>query len=342
MSMLTDDERDAVATICLMAAVADGHKDARERDRLRSIYASLYADFEPERYERVLLGQVAPEAEAARLGSAGARMLAYEMAVAVCDADGRADAAEQAFLDRLGAALGLDGATTAQVDADAGALASGAVEVGTTDAAPLVPATLASAEAVPEAVAPSEPPAAVAEPPEAEVDALVLRYAVTCAALELLPQTVATVAVVPLQTKMVYRIGLRHGHRLDATQAKELLATVGLGLTSQVVETYARDLVGGLLGGVAKKALGKKKGKKARKAARAAAGAAYAFAATYALGRVAEAYYAGGRRLDAGALRAQFDRHAEAGRALYETHRPAAEARAQATDLPAILAQLRA
>ncbi|MGB3541760.1 MAG: hypothetical protein WBA11_02435, partial [Rubrivirga sp.] len=75
---LTPDERDAVSTICLMAALADGRTDDRERDRLRGIYDS----FSPERDERVLLGGAVLEDEAARLGSPGARALAYEMAVA--------------------------------------------------------------------------------------------------------------------------------------------------------------------------------------------------------------------------------------------------------------------
>lgn len=173
------------------------------------------------------------------------------------------------------------------------------------------------------------------------MDATILRYAVLNGALELLPQTLATLAVVPMQTKMVYRIGLHYGHRLDAAQAKELLAAVGLGLTSQVVETYARGLLGGFAGKALKKPLGKKKGKKAKKVAEAAAGSAFQFAATYALGHVAKAYYGGGRRLDAGALRELFDRQVAEGRLLYEAHRPAIEQQARTTDLPALLAQLR-
>ena len=76
MTHFTDDERDAVATICLMAAVADGRKDEQERERLRSIYASLDAGFSPSRYERVLLGSLDVEHEAGRLASPATRALA--------------------------------------------------------------------------------------------------------------------------------------------------------------------------------------------------------------------------------------------------------------------------
>lgn len=336
MTTLTPAERDAVSTICLMAALADGRKDDRERGRLRSIYSSLDADFSPERYERVLLGGADVDREAARLGSDGVRTLAYEMAVAVCDADGRADAAERAFLDRLRAALGLDAGTAAEADAAGDALAALPVEepapAALVSTPPPAAATTAAAASGPVEVGVSDPGDAL--------DPTILRYAVANGALELLPQTLATLAVVPMQTKMVYRIGRHYGHDLDAAQAKELLAAVGLGLTSQVVETYARGLFGGIAGKALGKPLGKKKGKKAKKVAQAAAGSAFQFAATYALGHAAKAYYAGGRRLDAASLRALFDRQLEEGRALYEAHRPAIEQQARQTDLPSLLAQL--
>ena len=58
---------------------------------------------------------------AAGLQSDGARQLAYEMAVGVCDADGVQGPAERDFLQKLAAALGISGsgaaATSAQADA---------------------------------------------------------------------------------------------------------------------------------------------------------------------------------------------------------------------------------
>lgn len=46
------------------------------------------------------------------------------------------------------------------------------------------------------------------------------------------------------------RIGKAHGCELDRGHIKELLGVAGVGLTSQVVEGYARKLLGGLLGKV--------------------------------------------------------------------------------------------
>ena len=356
---LTPTERDAVATICLLAAFADGRKDDAERDRLKAIFSGLDAEFSPERLQRVLMGQADLEAEAAGLTTPVARTLAYEMAVAVCDADGQADDAEQAFLDRLRAALALDGADTRQVDADAQALAAPMSDAEATGgrALPALGAPpAASAPAIAPAAVPAPapghsrapvPPAHATTDADAALDAMVLRYAVLNGGLELLPQTLATLAIVPMQTKMVYRIGLHHGHELGPGHVKELLATVGLGLTSQVVESYARGLFGGLAGGALGKALGgKKKGKKAKKKARkvvgAATGAAFSFAATYALGKAAQAYYGGGRQLAGADLRGLFDREVERGHALYQTHRPAVEEQARTLDLPTILAQVRA
>ncbi|MEM1054697.1 MAG: TerB family tellurite resistance protein [Bacteroidota bacterium] len=333
MTSLTDDERDAIATLCLMAALADGWKDDRERDRLRSIYSSLDAGFEPERYERVLLGEIDVEREAARLRPGGVRTLTYEMAVAVCDADGRADDAETAFLQSLRAALGLDASAAEPLTTAADALADDSPEAE--PPAGLVPL---AQNAIPDT---TEPPALPTLDADAALDPMILRYAIGNAALELLPQKAATLAVVPMQTKMVYRIGQHFAHELNATKAKELLGAVGLGLTSQVIETYARGLLGGLAGNALRPVLGKKKSKKAKKVARTAAGSAFQFAATYALGHAAKAYYAGGRTLATTDLRSLFDRHLARGQELYAEHRPAIEQRAKTTDVSSLLGQLR-
>ncbi|MEP0546553.1 MAG: tellurite resistance TerB family protein [Rhodothermales bacterium] len=348
---MTTNERDAVATLCLMAAFADGRNDERERTRLRDVFASLDAGFSPARTERVLLGHASLDDEAARLTTPAVRALAYEMAVGICDADGRADAAEQAFLDRLRHALGLDPETASEIDAvgDALALPPADADAHTARTGSAVPTgTLATGDgaasgvlvlAAPEEVIPA------AHDADAALDGMILRYAVLNGGLELLPQKIATLAVIPMQTKMVYRVGLHYGHQLDQGHAKELLATVGLGLTSQVAETYARGLFGGLAQATLGKAMGgKKKGKKGKKAktvAAAATGSAFTFAATYALGHAAKAYYGGGRRLSTDALRGLFERHAEQGRSLYQTHRPAVEERARTTDLRALMAELR-
>lgn len=338
MQTLTTKERDAVATLCLMAAFADGRANDHERDRLRSVFAALDTDFSPERYERVLLGQVSLEAEVDRIASPAVRTLAYEMAVAICDADGAADAAEQDFLKLLRAALDLDADAADEIDAVGDSLLT--LPLDEDAEAEDAPPPLS-----PFAVTPQGQVAVANVDPDAELNAMILRYAVLAGGLELLPQKVATLAVVPMQTKMVYRIGARFGHRLDPRHIKELLATVGLGLTAQVVETYARGLFGGLAQATLGTALGgkkkKKRAKKVKKVAAAAAGSAFAFAVTFALGHVAKAYYGGGRRLSPDALKDLFERHVEHGRALYQTHRPAIEERARTIDLTTLTSQLR-
>jgi uncharacterized protein (DUF697 family) len=105
-------------------------------------------------------------------------------------------------------------------------------------------------------------------------------------------------AIVPLQMKMVYRVGQEHGYTLDRRHTTELLGVAGVGLTSQVVEGYARKLLGGLLG--------KFGGGLARTVGNQAASSALTFASTWALGKMAQRYYAGGRTLSALQMRELF------------------------------------
>jgi uncharacterized protein (DUF697 family) len=105
-------------------------------------------------------------------------------------------------------------------------------------------------------------------------------------------------AIIPLQMKMVYRIGKAHGFELDRGHIKDLLATMGVGLTSQYVEQIGRKVLGGLLGKIGGGLLGG--------IGRVGTGAAFSFASTYALGQVAKRYYAGGRTIDAAGLQQAF------------------------------------
>lgn len=93
----------------------------------------------------------------------------------------------------------------------------------------------------------------------AALNKTILNYAILNGALELLPQSWASVAITSMQIKMVYRIGKAHGHELDQGHIREFLATVGVGMTSQYLEQFGRKLVGGLLGGFLGKT-GKKPG----------------------------------------------------------------------------------
>lgn len=297
-----DDRDQAIAAICVMAAFADGQKHDAERERLRGILdgPALAAV-----YQRVLLKRTTLEAETARLEGTEERQLAYEMAVCVCDADGVSDAAERAFLDRLRTALELDGGTALAVRDQADAL------------------TVAA-----EPVAPAAP-----QPAAADADRLVLNYAVLTAGLELLPQSMASLAIIPLQMKMVYRIGAQHGVPLDRSQVTELLGALGIGLTGQLVENFARKL----LGGFARKAGGKAFGGLAKTAV----GAATTFATTYGIGQVAQAYYAGGRRLDGAELKRLFAAKSGEAQALYAQYKGEIETRAKTIDVQQLLPMIR-
>jgi uncharacterized protein (DUF697 family)/tellurite resistance protein len=274
-------EQEAVLTIALLAAFSDGAKDEREREEIKRIAESLTG--EPgapqlsQLYQNVLLKRVNVEQAAAVLSEPSYRQLAYEMAVCVCDADGVASPAEQKFLQELRVALSLDTQQTAQVESDAAALAD----------APLPNTPVATSAA---AAQPINTGAQQTTMSDAEMDKYILNHSIVNGAIELLPQSLATMAIIPLQIKLVYRIGQAYGFQLDKGHIREFLATAGVGLTSQYVEQIGRKLLGGLLGSVA--------GGLGRGLGRATAGAAFSFATTYALGQLAKRYYAGGRQMN--------------------------------------------
>jgi uncharacterized protein (DUF697 family)/tellurite resistance protein len=325
---------EAIGAICVMAALSDGATSPTERERIDGVFKGLAEGGEDARalataYRRVMMKQTSLEAEAQALGSAEARAYAYEMAVAVCDADGRHSDAEGKFLDGLRGSLGLSGAETSMVLREADELAD--LELATPAAATATAAAATAAAAAGSRVPPPLPPET--RNVSAEVDSTILKYSILNGALELLPQGLATMAIVPLQMKMVYGVGKAYGISLDKGHIKELIAAVGVGMTSQVVEGFARDLLGGL----AKKFLGKTAGKMVG----VATGAAMSFATTYALGQVAKQYYAGGRKLSSVDLRALFGREVERAKGLYVQHKPQIEQSARTLDPRQILTMVR-
>ena len=279
---MTDQERDAILTIAMLAAFADGGNHDQEREEIRRIAEALGAETGanlPARYQDVLLKKVGIADAAAALVSANSKALAYEFAVGVCNADGAQSPTETAFLDLLREALALGTVEASAVSAQSVALA----------AAPLTSASTQSLAIEPKFASTMT---------EAELDKMILNYSILNGALELLPQSLASMAIIPLQMKMVYRIGKSHGFDLDKGHIKDFLGTLGVGLTSQYVEQFGRRLIGGLLGKVA--------GGVGRMAGSAVTGSAFSFATTYALGHVAKRYYANGRTLSADSLKQAF------------------------------------
>lgn len=303
----------AILTISLFAAFADGANDDREREHIRRFAESLAGDAPdlPRLYQDVLFKRVKLADAVQTLTDLGQRQFAYEMAVCVCDADGVQSAAEQRFLSELKSMLGLAGDREV-VDAEhqADEIASAA------------------------AVAPqASPPAMAATVAEAELDKSILNYAILNGALELLPQSWASVAIIPLQVKMVYRLGRAYGHELDQGHIKEFLATVGVGLTSQYLEQFGRKLLGGLLGQIAGKTVGK--------IGQAATGVAFSFATTYALGQVAKRYYAGGRQMSTQVLQESFQNLLGPAKQMQSQYLPQIQQKAASLDAGQIMAMVR-
>lgn len=321
---MNPEQQKSILAIALLAAFADGSKDDRERDRIRQLADSLANEANSpdlaRLYQDVLLKRVTLAGAAAALDDPDHRQLAYEMAVCVCDADGRQSDAERCFLADLKAALGLDAAQTATVEREGDALADVPL-----DSAAVVGATAVGATAVAVAAAPTVS--------EAELDKSILNYSILNGALELLPQSWASLAIIPLQIKMVYRIGQAYGHELDKGHIKEFLATVGVGLTSQYLEQFGRKLLGGLIGKAA--------GRMAGNIGRAATSVAFSFAATYALGQLAKRYYAGGRQMSTAVLKDTFQNLLGPAKQLQTQYLPQIEQKANTIDATQIMAMVR-
>ncbi len=283
----------SILTVALMAAFADGLKDERERETVRQLAETLGAEGSidlPAWYRDVLLSKPDLAEVVKPLDTPGLRQYAYEMAVGVVNADGAQNSAEAAFLAQLARLLDLPEAASSSMAQQASAVAAAALEPA--------PAAAAVAAAVAAPAAATGTVLGKASISDAEMDKTILTASITNAALELLPESIASMAIIPLQMRLVYRIGKAYGYEMDSSHARDFIATLGVGLTSQYVEQFGRKLLGGLLGGLG--------GGIGRTVGRQAASSGLTFATTYAMGRVAQRYYAGGRTLDSASLKETF------------------------------------
>jgi len=292
---MTHSEQQALLTIALMAAFADGEKADSEREAIRSLAETLGHEAGgaglAALYQDVLLKRVSLPGAVNALGDGGQKQLAYEMAVCVCDADGRQSPAESVFLSSLKGMLGLDAAAVAEFEREEQAMVEAAGV-----ALPVAIQPAVGLETPQSLATPRQPPANPER--DAELDRVILSAAKLNGALELLPQSWASMAIIPLQVRMVYNIGKAHGVELDQGHIREFIAAVGVGMTSQYIEQFGRKLLGGLIGAVAGRMIGG--------LGRAATGVAFSFATTYALGHVAKRYYAGGRVMSTALLQETF------------------------------------
>uniref|UniRef100_C5CVZ3 Co-chaperone DjlA N-terminal domain-containing protein n=1 Tax=Variovorax paradoxus (strain S110) TaxID=543728 RepID=C5CVZ3_VARPS len=317
---MTPSETRAIVSLSLLAAFVDGEKHERERAEIKRIAEGLsQADGMnlPTLYQDVLMKRVSLASVAGELKSTESKQLAYEMAVCVCDADGTQSDAERMFLADVRSSLGLD-ASAAQFSQQAEEIAAA------------VPAAAAGTAT---AVAPAAVAAAAPSPDSAELDKSILNASILNGALELLPETLSTMAIIPLQMKLVYRIGKAYGYELDSGHVKDFLATVGVGLTSQYLEQAGRKLLGGLLG--------KMGGGLLRGLGNQAVSSGMSFASTYALGHVAKRYYAGGRTLSAQMLKETFSGVVQEGKSLQTQYLPAIQEKARTLDAGKVLSLVR-
>ena len=310
---MTAEETRAILSLALMAAFVDGDKHERERAEIRRIADNLaQADgvHLPTLVQDVLMKRVQLAGIAAALPGADARQLAYEMAVCVCDADGLHSPAELRFLQEAKAALALAPAAADGFLQQADAVA----------AAPLV-----AAEAAP------VPTKSTVD--EAALDKSILNAAILNGALELLPESLSTMAIIPLQMRLVFNVGKAHGYQLDSGHIKDFLATVGVGLTSQYLEQAGRKLLGGLLGKLGGGLLGG--------VGRQAVSSGMSFATTYALGHVAKRYYAGGRVLSTQLLKDSYASLTQQAQGLHQQYLPQMREQARTLDAAKVMALVR-
>lgn len=314
---MTPLEQKAVLAIAIHAAFADGAKAEIEREEVRRVAENLahentQADL-PGVYTDILLKRLPLHAAVGMLSENDHRQLAYEMAVCVCEADGHLVEGERRFLDQLKHLLDLPSDQTRVIEGEIDALV---------DTVELNPAK-------PQASSSSLPP-----PSAPELDKSILNHALLAGALELLPQSWASMAIIPLQIKMVYAIGKANGVTLDQGHIKEFIAAAGVGLTSQYLEQFGRKLFGGLLGKAAGRTFGK--------VGSAATGMAFSFATTYALGQVAMRYYAAGRTMDTAMLRETFQNLLGPAKQLQAQYLPQIQQKAETLDAGQVMALLRA
>ncbi|TAH46315.1 MAG: GTPase [Elusimicrobia bacterium] len=302
-------EQRSILGIGLLAAYADGERSGREHEQLDRSLAGL--EFQSEHDKDEILSMVKFESAGINtflpgLESEESRKLAYQVAVCVCNADGTTSEVENRFLQELGSRLGLDVQTSKSLLAQAEVIGGAGI-----DAKPGQPASNLSA---------------------AELDKLILDAAILNGALELLPETLATLVIVPLQMKLVHRIGSSYGFNVQDMQIKDFLATAGVGLAAQVLEQAGRKLLGGLLGTIGGSILGG--------VGRQAASSGMAFASTYAVGQLARRYYAANRELSTDLLRSTFAQMRDDARSLGSTHLSSMHAMAErlrTTDLTSLV-----
>jgi uncharacterized protein (DUF697 family)/tellurite resistance protein len=301
---MNEQDKRPIVTIALMAALADGETSPAEQAQLQEAMSRLGIKDGDALTQAARKGSTALADVAKSLSDDAARAYAYELALVICNAGGPANERESAFLKELRGTLGLGNTTVAQLEQDAAALATASTSGSAGEGS-------------------SHP----------DLEQMILQQAMLAGAVELLPDRLANLVILPLQLRLVYQIGRKYGQQLDANQIKDLAGTLGIGAAAQalegVVSKLVRGLAGGLLGGIVGGAGG------------IAAGAAVTFASTYALGHVAQRYYAQNRSLSTADLRELFQKFKEDARGIFPRVQNEIQSRAKTLNLPGLLDAIR-
>lgn len=311
----SEPEAEAMLTVCMLAAFADGANSDVERSAIKRMAETLpnIGTDHAALYQKVLLGQISTAQTVQPLRRPELRQLVYEMAVCVCEADSLVTPREKSFLQQLNQGLGLDSSTAERIEKEAEAIAYTNFAAAPLGAVPTRPVAVPSGARV----------------KDEDIGGMILNYAILNGALELMPQSLSTMAIIPLQMKMVYQIGKKYGYDLDRGHIKDLIAAAGVGLSSQVLEGYATKIFGGLIG------------KLGRTVANQATSSAISFSVTYAIGQMAQHYYAGGRTLSGLEMRQLFEQAKSKATDLHGKYAGQIQQRLQSVDTTKLLSLIR-
>jgi tellurite resistance protein len=326
---MNEESAQAIVTIAAIAAMADGVRDPQEQAQIADAAARLGVPLD----EVVLADGASAPIEAAkvarRLTTNEARVAAYQVAVAVCNADGYANTRESLFLQSLAKSLDVD---ASQIDAESATTAKaidGWLSAGSGAAAG---AAFAAGAGATGAGATAAGATGAASSNTGSLDDFILNQALLSAALELLPDRLANLGIIPLQMRLVHIIGQRSG-ATDGPHVQELMATLGIGVAAQVMESVVRKTFGGLAGGLLGGLFGGVAGT--------AAGGAVTFATTYALGHAAQQYYAQGRSMSSGDFKALFTKLKQDATTMYPRVQGRVSEIARGNSLQSIMQQVR-
>ena len=149
----------------------------------------------------------------------------------------------------------------------------------------------------------------------AEIREDVVKYSTLSAVLGLNPVPVVSIATelaaVGVQVKMIRDVGQYYGHRIDKTAAKSLMAGVGVGTGARIAVNSLFKVFPGVGSVVA---------------------AGTNFAATYAIGKMAEKWFDGGMKADPKQLGKEFKAAEREGKEQYKARKEEIEAKRKANE----------